>query len=158
MENIARANGEAIFVEADVSKSEDVRKMIEKCIQHYGKVDILFNNAGIGTAGNILDTSEETWDRTIDINLKGVFLGCKYAIPHMMKQGGGTIVNTASVNGLHALPNETAYDASKGGVVLLTKAVALDFGMNNIRVNCICPGIVDTPLLHADCEGYWGLR
>jgi NAD(P)-dependent dehydrogenase (short-subunit alcohol dehydrogenase family) len=143
---IGDRNGDAFFVQADVSRGEDVRKMIGKTVEQYGKLDILFNNAGIGCAGTVVDIPEEKWDRTIEVNLKSVFLACKYAIPFMMKQGGGSIINAASVNGLFGFYNEAAYDASKGGVVLLTRATALDFGSRNIRVNCICPGVVETSM------------
>jgi meso-butanediol dehydrogenase / (S,S)-butanediol dehydrogenase / diacetyl reductase len=137
--------GESLFVKADITKSLDVMNMVETAIKQYGRLDILFNNAGVALPGTVIETSEETWDRVINTNLKGTFLGSKFAIPHMIEQGGGSIINTASVNGLVAFPGEAAYDASKGGIVLLTKAIALDFGKHKIRCNCICPGITDTP-------------
>ncbi len=144
--------GDAIFLKVYVSKVEDVQSMVNQTVEHYGKIDIQFNNAGINPLGSVVDTTVETWTRTIDINLKGVFLCMKYAIPFMEKQGGGSIINTASINGLVGMFNEAAYDASKGGVVLITKATALDFGSKNIRVNCICPGVADTPLMHKYVE------
>ncbi len=143
---IKNAGGEALFVQADVSKAVDAENMIKTAVDKYGRLDVLFNNAGINPQGTVVDTSEELWDRIIDINLKGVFLSSKYAVP-LMEKRGGVIVNTASVNGICALPNECAYDASKGGVIMLTKAMALDHGHQNIRVNCICPGITRTPLI-----------
>jgi NAD(P)-dependent dehydrogenase (short-subunit alcohol dehydrogenase family) len=130
-----------------------VARFIDDTVQREGKLDILFNNAGINPVGTVVDTPEEVWDRTISTNLKGAFLGCKYAIPHMIRQGGGSIINMASVNGLSGFYNEVAYDASKGGVVLLTKSTALDFGPKNIRVNCICPGITDTPMVRGLAGG-----
>jgi NAD(P)-dependent dehydrogenase (short-subunit alcohol dehydrogenase family) len=148
VQHIKDDGGNASFVQADVGKSGDVMRMIESAIDLHGQLNVLFNNAGINPWGTVVDTTEEVWDKTIAINLKGVFLGCKFAIPHMIRQGGGSIINTASVNGLFGLTSECAYDASKGGVVLLTKATAIDFGSKNIRVNCVCPGITDTPLLH----------
>jgi NAD(P)-dependent dehydrogenase (short-subunit alcohol dehydrogenase family) len=144
---IRNDGGEAMFLQADVSRADQIEKTVEKTVQKYRRLDILFNNAGINPTGTVLNTPEEVWDRAIDVNLKGAFLGCKYAIPQMIKQRGGCIINAGSVNGLVGLPNEVAYDASKGGIVMLTKATALDFGSNNIRVNCICPGIADTPLV-----------
>jgi NAD(P)-dependent dehydrogenase (short-subunit alcohol dehydrogenase family) len=145
---IKNTKGDAIFVRADISKTLDVQNLIRKTVEEYGRLNILCNNAGINPTGTVVDTSEELFDRVININLKGVFLGMKYAIPEMLKARGGSIVNIASVNGLVGNRNEAAYDASKGGVVLLTQATALDFGSKNIRVNAICPGVVETPLLH----------
>ncbi len=145
---ITSKDGRADFVLTNVGNSENVKRMIDHTIAQYERLDVLFNNAGVAHLGSVVDISEAMWDETILVNLKGVFLGMKYAIPHMIKQGGGSIINTASVNGLVALRNEAAYDSSKAGVVLLTKATALDFGMKKIRVNCICPGPVDSPQLH----------
>ena len=121
--------------------------MVERAIQTYGRIDILFNNAGVNPTGTAESTSEELWDRVIGINLTGVFLCCKYVIPHMLKQGGGVIINTASANSFMASENEVAYDTSKGGVLMFSKATALDFAKKNIRVNCICPGLILTPLV-----------
>lgn len=148
VKQIAEQGGQGIFFQCDVSKSSEIKKVIDHTVDHYGRLDVIYNNAGIAPAGNVVDTSEEIWDSVMSVNLKGPFLGCKYAIPHMVKRGGGSIINTASVNGLFALPNETAYDASKAAVILLTKAIALDFGSKNIRANCICPGITETPLFY----------
>lgn len=147
-------HGEATFVQTDVSKSDQSKNMIETTIRNYGRLDILFSNAGINPLGTAVDTSEELWNKIIDINLKGGFLASKFAIPHMIKQGGGSIIFTASVNGLFAAANEVAYDASKGGVVMLTKATALDFGSKNIRVNAICPGATDTPMVRKIAEAF----
>ena len=144
---IKNNGGKAVFVYADVTVAAETQKILETALKEYGRLDILFNNAGINPLGTVADTSEEVWNRTIDVNLKSIFLCSKYAIPIMTKQGGGVIINTASVNGLVALPDEVAYDASKGGVVMLTKAMAIDHGSQNIRVNCVCPGATDTPLL-----------
>lgn len=150
---IKRDGGDAILVRADVSKSADAKNLVEATLAEYGLLDIVFNNAGINPVGTVMDTSEEVWDRVIDTNLKGPFLVSKYAVPAMARAGGGVIINNASVNGFVALPNEAAYDASKGGVVMLTKAMAVDHGPQNIRVNCVCPGNVDTPLIQGYIAG-----
>lgn len=144
---IIGSGGEAIFAGADVSKSKDVERMVGRAVQGFGKLDILFNNAGIGMYKPFSETSEEDWDRVIDVNLKGVFLGCKHAVPQMLKQGGGVIVNTASEIGLVGARNYAAYCASKGGVIQLTRALAMELSDEKIRVNCLCPGVTSTPLL-----------
>ena len=150
---IVADGGQAAFISGDVGRAVDVKGFIDGTVQHDGRLDVLFNNAGINPVGTVVDTAEEVWDNAISTNLKGVFLGCRFAIPHMIRQGGGSIINMASVNGLSGFYNEVAYDASKGGVVLLTKSTALDFGSKNIRVNCICPGITDTPMVHGLAGG-----
>ncbi len=137
--------GEAEFFQVDVSSAAQVRRMVEAVIARFGRIDILCNNAGIGVAATVVDTTEEDWDRVIDVDLKGVFLGCKYVIPHMLRQGGGVIVNTASVAGMVGVLNRAAYCAAKAGVIGLTKSIAVDFVTKGIRANCVCPGTVESP-------------
>ena len=145
---IKEGGGEAIFVKADVTKAVDAERMIKTTVEKYGRIDILFNNAGINPSGTVVDTPEEAWDKVINVNLKGAFLGSKYAIPEMAKGGGGVIINTASVAGLVGTANEIAYVASKGGIVAMTRGMAIDHVNQNIRVNCICPSGTETPLIN----------
>jgi NAD(P)-dependent dehydrogenase (short-subunit alcohol dehydrogenase family) len=143
---IKENGGDAVFVRVDVSKAADIENMVRTAAEVYGGLDVLYNNAGLTIPAMVTETSEEVWDRSIDVNLKGVMLGCKYAIPEMLKRGGGSIINTASMLGLVASPRQAPYCAAKGGVVLLTKQVAIDYAPDNIRVNCICPSEVNTPM------------
>ena len=143
---IKKAGNEAVFVEADVSKSEDVKKMINTAVDNYSKLDILYNKAGIAPVDPILESTEEKWEKVIGVNLKGVWLGMKYAIPEMLKSGGGSIINIGSVAADRGFPGLTSYTASKGGILSLTRAVAVEFASKNIRVNCICPGVIATRL------------
>ncbi len=140
---------EAIFCFADVSKSQDVEKMVNTALEKYGRLDILFNNAAVQVMAQLVETTEEVWDRIHSVNLKGVFLGCKYAIPALIRSGGGTIINMASILGFVGDPDLAAYCAAKGGVIALTKVAALTYGPKGVRVNCICPGDVETPLVKA---------
>jgi NAD(P)-dependent dehydrogenase (short-subunit alcohol dehydrogenase family) len=142
---INNEGGEAFFIRADVSKAIDAERIVNKTVTKHGRIDILFNNAGIGSGYvNIEDMSEAYWDEIIDVNLKSMFLLSKYTIPVMRKQGGGVIINTASTFGFVAQAKEAAYCASKGGVVQFTKAAALELAQYNIRVNCVCPGTITT--------------
>ncbi|MGA2973022.1 MAG: SDR family oxidoreductase [Candidatus Bathyarchaeia archaeon] len=147
IEEVKAGNGKAVFIRADVSKSKDVQELVKTTVQQFGRIDVLYNNAGIDLVGTVPDTTEEQWDLVINTNLKGVFLTCKYVIPQMAKQGGGVIVNTASELGTVGAREMAAYCASKGGIINLTKAMAIDCAPLNIRVNCLCPGPVETPML-----------
>ncbi len=147
VQEIRKHDGEAIFVKTDVSNAVQVERLMETAVEKFGSIDILFNNAGIPGPHSITETSEEEWDRVIDINLKGVFLCSKYAIARMAKNKRGAIVNTASAVGLMGSAGQASYCASKGGVVNLTKAMALDCASSGIRVNCVCPGFVETPMV-----------
>lgn len=147
---IESAGGKAIFVRADVSKTADVKAAIDAAEHQFGQLNVLFNNAGIFHPhdGSVLETDDEVWDLTININLKGVFLGCKYGIPALQRAGGGSIINTASfVAIVGAATAQIAYTASKGGVLSLTREIAVEFARQNIRANALCPGPVETPLL-----------
>jgi meso-butanediol dehydrogenase/(S,S)-butanediol dehydrogenase/diacetyl reductase len=148
-ETIHAQGGEAVFIKADVAKSADVRSAVESTIERFGRLDILVNNAAIQTLAKLVDTTEEVWDQIHSVNLKGVFFGCKFSIPEMLRVGGGSIINIASVLGLVGDPDLAAYCAAKGGVIALTRAAALTYGPEGIRVNCVCPGDVETPLVQS---------
>ena len=149
---IERDGGKAIFICSDVRKAEECDRAVSETLQAFGRLDILFNNAGVFFPHTILDCTEEEWDLQMDINLKGTFLMSKAALPHMIKQRHGVIINNSSGWGIAGGDAAVAYCASKGGVVLLTKAMAIDHGRQGIRVNCICPGDVDTPMLPEDAR------
>jgi NAD(P)-dependent dehydrogenase (short-subunit alcohol dehydrogenase family) len=151
---ITAEGGRATFIACDVGKAEQVRCMVDSAFQAYGRIDMLVNNAGIVRDGTVVDLSEEDWDKMFDVNLKGIFLCSKYAIPHIAARGGGAIVNIASTSGLAAQTGLAGYNASKGGAVLLTKNMALDFAAEGIRVNCICPAGMITPMFEAGIARY----
>jgi NAD(P)-dependent dehydrogenase (short-subunit alcohol dehydrogenase family) len=149
---ILETGGKAIFIRTDVRKIDECRRAVDETLRAFGRLDILFNNAGVFCPHTTLDCSEEEWDFQLDINLKGTFLMSKSALPGMIQQGSGVIINNSSGWGLVGGDAAVAYCASKGGVVLLTKAMAIDHGRQGIRVNCICPGDVDTPMLPEDAR------
>jgi meso-butanediol dehydrogenase/(S,S)-butanediol dehydrogenase/diacetyl reductase len=143
---IEKARGVAKSVSVDVRVGAEVERMVNETISAFGRLDILFNNAGVFVPKTVVDTSEEEWDWVVDVCMKGVFFGCKYAIPQMIKQGGGVIINTASGAGIEGVPNLGAYQAAKGGVVIMSKGIALDFARYKIRCVSICPGVIETPI------------
>ncbi len=147
---IEQTGAKAIDLRADVRVAADCRRAVDETIKAFGRVDILFNNAGSFFPNTVIDCSEEEWDTTIDVNLKGTFLMCKYVLPGMIDRGSGVIINNSSGWGITGGDEAASYCASKGGVVLLTKAMAVDHSRQGIRINCICPGDVDTPMLRSD--------
>lgn len=148
--------GRVIACEGDVSKADDMRSCVSQAISHFGRLDILVNSAGIQRYGTVVDTDEDTWCDVFDINVKGVFLASKHAVPAMLESGGGSIINIASVQAYASQTNVAAYTASKGAIVALTRAMALDHAEQNIRVNAICPASVDTPMLRDAAELWKG--
>lgn len=152
VEAIQAAGGQALLVQADVSKATDCERAIAEVIAAWGRIDVLFNNAGITRRANVLDTTEAEWDMVMNVNVKSIFLMSKYAIPFMQSQGGGSIINTGSGWGLVGGKDALSYCASKGAVVNMTKAMAIDHGPQNIRVNTVCPGDTDTPMLRSEAK------
>jgi NAD(P)-dependent dehydrogenase (short-subunit alcohol dehydrogenase family) len=149
---ITQSRGRAVFEPADVTRATDCRRLVERALREFGRIDILFNNAGIIRRATILDLSEEDWDCVMAVNVKSIYLLSREVIPQMHKQGSGSIINTASGWGLAGGAKAAAYCASKGAVVLLTKAMAIDHGPQKIRVNSICPGDTDTGMLRSEAQ------
>jgi NAD(P)-dependent dehydrogenase (short-subunit alcohol dehydrogenase family) len=149
-------SGQAVSVHCDVRSASDCRRAVETTIQKWGKIDILCNCAGIAIRKNILELAEEEWDLALDVTLKGIFLLSREVIPHMIRNGGGSIINIGSGWSLKGGPKAASYCAAKGGAVNLTRAMAIDHGPHNIRVNCICPGDIDTPMLRSECAQLGG--
>lgn len=149
--SIRAQNGDAIFVRCDVRSDKDCKDAVQAVIEKFGRIDILCNNAGIAIRKDIVELQEAEWDLALDVTLKGIFLLSRHVVPHMIRGGGGSIVNTGSGWSLKGGPAAVSYCAAKGGVLNLTKAMAIDHGKHNIRVNCVCPGDVDTPLLRGEC-------
>ena len=150
---LAKSGGDVMFARCDVSSESDVKSLIDTTLKRFGALHVLVNNAGIGVYKSVLDASAEEWDRCLAVNLKGVFLCSKYAIPHIKAAGGGAIVNIASVHSYQNVGGTAPYAASKGGVVTLTRVMAIDHGRDKIRVNAICPGWIYTPLIQGIFAG-----
>src|SRR5271165_7040086 len=151
-DEIVKAGGRAFFERVDVTRAVECQRLVERAIREFGRIDILFNNAGIIRRATVLDLSEDDWDRVMAVNVKSIYLLSREVIPHMETAGGGTIINTASGWGLAGGAKAAVYCASKGAVVLLTKAMAIDHGPQKIRVNCICPGDTDTGMLREEAQ------
>lgn len=149
---IAAVGGQALFIHGDVTRAVDCQKVVATTLERFGRLDILFNNAGIIRRANVIDTTEEEWDRVMAVNVKSIFMMCKFAVPVMARAGGGSIINTGSGWGLKGGGNAASYCASKAAVVNLTRAMAIDHGPDNVRVNCVCPGDTDTPMLRHEAR------
>ncbi|WP_078427823.1 SDR family NAD(P)-dependent oxidoreductase [Alkalihalobacterium alkalinitrilicum] len=160
VQEIKAQGRDALFIKLDVSKEDEVRAMVDQVVDHYGTIDILFNNAGIGYSARskfkmepVLETPLEDWNAILNINLTGVFLVSKYVLPIMIKQNSGNIINNSSLAGLKGGEVVCAYTVAKTGVTALTRVMSLSYGKNNIRVNCICPGAIDTPMMADHIDG-----
>jgi NAD(P)-dependent dehydrogenase (short-subunit alcohol dehydrogenase family) len=149
---IVQAGGKAHYIHCDVRIPGECKNAADETFLLYGRIDILFNNAGIAIRKNAMELEPEEWDLALDISLKGQFLVTKYAVPYMIKAGGGSIINTGSGWSLKGGENALSYCAVKGGTLNMTRAMAIDFGKYNIRVNTVCPGDIDTPMLKSECE------
>ena len=156
---IEKEGGDCIVIKADVSNSTDCANLVSKTIQHYGRIDILHNNVGIEIPGGIQEISEDDWDKTLSVNLKSVFLMCKYSLPHMQEQRSGVIVNISSINGIRTLPALSGpYGASKAGMIALTREIAVEYASDGIRANCVLPGMMNTPFVKAASRGSGAFR
>jgi NAD(P)-dependent dehydrogenase (short-subunit alcohol dehydrogenase family) len=149
---VEQAGGEALFVRADVCLAGDCRRAVDRTLERFGRIDILFNNAGVFHPKTVPECTEQEWDETIDSSLKGAFLMSKYTLPGMIERGSGSIIHTSSGWGIQGGNEAAAYCAAKGGLIVMAKAMALDHGRHGIRVNCVCPGDVLTPMLYDDAE------
>jgi NAD(P)-dependent dehydrogenase (short-subunit alcohol dehydrogenase family) len=154
---IERAGGVAVAHLTDVSQAAEVDGMVSACVERFGRIDVLVNNAGVNLPGVLHEVSDDVIERTLGVNVRGPIYGCRAAIPHMLRQGGGSIINMSSVNGIVSEPFLAVYSASKGAIVMLSKGVALDYAKQGIRCNAVCPGWVDTPINHAHAAMLGGL-
>ena len=151
-QDITANGGDAVFIQSDVRLAGDCRNAVDRTLERFGRIDVLFNNAGVFHPKTIPDCTEEEWDETIDSSLKGAFLMSKYVLPSMIERGSGSIIHTSSGWGILGGDKAAAYCAAKGGLIVMAKAMAIDHGPQGIRVNCVCPGDVLTPMLHDDAE------
>ena len=151
-QDITAIGGDAMFIQSDVRLAGDCRNAVDRTLERFGRIDVLFNNAGVFHPKTIPDCTEEEWDETIDSSLKGAFLMSKYVLPSMIERGSGSIIHTSSGWGILGGDKAAAYCAAKGGLIVMAKAMAIDHGPQGIRVNCVCPGDVLTPMLHDDAE------
>jgi NAD(P)-dependent dehydrogenase (short-subunit alcohol dehydrogenase family) len=152
VQDIEAQGGQAIFIRCDVTRAEECQHAVQATLEQFGRLDILFNNAGIIRRADVIETTEEEWDRVMDVNVKSIFLMSKYVVPVMAAAGGGAIINTSSGWGLKGGGNAVAYCASKGAVTNMTRAMAIDHGKQKIRVNAVCPGDTDTPMLRDEAR------
>jgi NAD(P)-dependent dehydrogenase (short-subunit alcohol dehydrogenase family) len=152
--DVAEAGSKALAFKVNVSRADETAELVRFTLSSFGKLDILVNNAGVGVPGTVLTTSEDDWDRIFAVNVKGIYQCSRAAIPAMIEQGGGTIVNLSSIAAIVAVVDRAAYGASKGAVLALTKAMAADHVKDNIRVNCVCPGTIDTPWVERMVQNY----
>jgi NAD(P)-dependent dehydrogenase (short-subunit alcohol dehydrogenase family) len=148
---IAARGGRSLFIPCDVRSDADCRRAVEAAVREFGRIDVLLNNAGVTVRKSAVDLTEHDWDLTLDVMLKGTYLLSHHVIPHMIAAGGGSIINMGSGWALKGGPDAVAYCAAKGGILNMTRAMAIDHGRHGIRVNCVCPGDVDTPLLRSEC-------
>ncbi len=156
-EIICGEGGRCSIQQADLGKSQDCRQVIETCLSRYGRIDILHNNVGIELPGGLEETTEDAWDKTLTVNLKSMFLLCKAAVPHMLKQGGGAIVNISSINAIRTLPAlSLPYGVSKAGVIALTREIAVEYAKQHVRANAILPGMMNTPFVIAALTEAYG--
>jgi NAD(P)-dependent dehydrogenase (short-subunit alcohol dehydrogenase family) len=151
-QGIIEDGGKAMFIRSDVRISDECQQAVELTLERFGRIDVLFNNAGVYYARTVPDCTEEEWDETIDSSLKGAFLMSKFTLPSMIERGSGSIIHTSSGWGILGGDRAAAYCAAKGGLVIMAKAMAIDHGPDGIRVNCVCPGDVETPMLNDDAE------
>jgi NAD(P)-dependent dehydrogenase (short-subunit alcohol dehydrogenase family) len=152
VQDIEAQGGQAIFIRCDVTRADECQHAVQATLEGFGRLDILFNNAGIVRRADVIETTEEEWDRVMDVNVKSIFLMSKYVVPVMAAAGGGAIINTSSGWGLKGGGNAVAYCASKGAVTNMTRAMAIDHGKQKIRVNAVCPGDTDTPMLRDEAR------